>query len=475
MDDLAFRPATELAAAVRSRQVSSRELLALYLDRIERYNEVLNAVVTLDGDRAMEEATAADQVLMGGGPVGPLHGLPVTIKDALEVAGMRATGGAVELMNHVPDTTAPAVARLIDAGAIVFGKTNLPRWSGDGQSYNEMFGVTNNPWDTTRTPGGSSGGAAAAVAAGLTSFEVGTDIGGSIRIPSHFTGVWGHKPSFGTVPGLGYLDGPQGGTAEADNNVLGPLARSAADLELLYGVMSGPSPLDEPGWRLQLPPPRHDDLRNYRVAAWLDDEACPVDGEMLVVLDRTVAALEAAGVSVDRNARPDLDLATASRLGKQLIVAATSVSLATDDIEELAERSKGGAALVLRHHAWLERDRARRALRAVWDEFFTEFDLLLCPVTVGAAFPHATDRDWSARSLVVDGDERPYTDLLTWTALIGMAYLPVTTPPLGTTVSGLPSSVQVVAPYLHDRMAIDGARQIAELAGGGYTPPPAVA
>ena len=188
-----------------------------------------------------------------GGGLPPLHGLPITIKDAIETAGIRSTGGARELETHVPARDAPAVARLKAAGAIVFGKTNVPRWSGDIQTFNDVFGVTNNPWDHTRTPGGSSGGAAAAVAAGLTSFELGTDIGGSVRIPSSYCGVFGHKPSFGIVSQRGYLDRVGGGRTDPDINVFGPLARSAEDLDLLLDVLAGPNADDAVAWRLQLP------------------------------------------------------------------------------------------------------------------------------------------------------------------------------------------------------------------------------
>ena len=217
-------------------------LLELYLDRIERLDGRLNAVVTLATERAFAEADVADARRAGGGALPPLHGLPITIKDAIETAGIRSTGGAIELIDHVPTHDAPAVARLRAAGAIVFGKTNLPRWSGDVQSFNEMFGTTNNPWDVTRIPGGSSGGPAAAVAAGLTAFELGTDIGGSVRIPSHCCGTFGLKPSFGVIPQRGYLDSVGGGTTDADINVFGPMARSADDLDLLLSVLAGPPP-----------------------------------------------------------------------------------------------------------------------------------------------------------------------------------------------------------------------------------------
>src|SRR4051794_7627391 len=287
--------ATELVAAIKGRAVSSRELLATFLDRIERLNGPVNAVVTLAVERAQAEAAAADDATARGAEVGPLHGLPITIKDAIETEGIRSTGGAIELTDHVPAADAPAVAKLRAAGAIVFGKTNLPRWSGDLQSYNEIFGTTNNPWDRSRVPGGSSGGAATAVACGFTSFELGTDIGGSVRNPSHCCGVYGLKPSFGVVPQRGYLDHVGGGTTDADINVFGPIARSAKDLDLLLGVLAGPPPEHAPAWRIELPEPTTKrGLDGQRIALWLDDPACHIDAGYFAVLQKTAVALEAA-------------------------------------------------------------------------------------------------------------------------------------------------------------------------------------
>ncbi len=236
-NDIALWSTTRQADAIRRREISSRGLLEHTIIRIERINPTLNAVVTTDFANARAAADLADSALARGDAVGPLHGVPITIKDALETQGIRSTGGAIELHNNIPTRDAPVVRAVKAAGAIVIGKTNLPRWSGDVQTFNEMFGTTVNPWNAERVPGGSSGGAGAAVAAGLTSFEIGTDIGGSIRIPAAFNGIFGHKPSWGIVPSTGYLDHLAGGTTEADINVLGPLARSADDLEMLLKIL----------------------------------------------------------------------------------------------------------------------------------------------------------------------------------------------------------------------------------------------
>ncbi|MBV9357571.1 MAG: amidase, partial [Chloroflexi bacterium] len=271
---LATATAHQLEDELRARRLSSRELLDAYLTRIDQLGPPTNAVVTLDPEPAYAAASRADGAAVRGDWLGPLHGLPITIKDAIEVAGVRSTGGAIELTDHVPAVDAPSVARLKRAGAIVFGKTNVPRWSGDLQTFNELFGTTNNPWSLDRIPGGSSGGAAAAVACGFTAFELGTDIGGSVRIPAHCCGVFGLKPSYGVISQRGYLDHVGGGQTDADVNVFGPLARGADDLDLLLSVLAGPDAERALAWRLELPTPRRVALGDFRFGTWLDDPAC---------------------------------------------------------------------------------------------------------------------------------------------------------------------------------------------------------
>ena len=450
--------ASEQAAAIREGRLGSEELLDLFLARIATVDTQVNAVCTLAVEPARERCRAADAAIARGESWGPLHGLPVTIKDAIATADIRSTGGATALRDHVPTTDAPAVEALKAAGAIVFGKTNLPEWSGDWQSFNEMFGTTNNPWALTCTPGGSSGGAAAAVACGMTSFELGTDIGGSVRVPSAFCGVWGHKPSFGIIPTLGYLDEPGGGGTESDVNVFGPIARSAADLRLLLDVLAQPTPEHSPAWSLHLPEPTVTSLRGLRVAVWFDEPELEIDSQMSTVLHAAATAVESAGAVVDSSARPDLDVRTAWRNGARLIGAATSVS---DD----------GALLT--HYQWLHMSRQRALARAVWAEFFADFDVLLCPVTIVPAFPHLQEGLWSDRRITVNGRERDYLEIEGWPALIGSAYLPSTSVPVGRTAGGLPVGMQVVAPFLKDRTALLVGEWIGEIVGG-YQPPPIV-
>ena len=454
--------------ALEAAEVSSVELLNAHLERVARLDPAINAVVTLAAERALAEATAIDDARANGQPVGPLAGVPITIKDALATEGIRSTGGAVELRDFVPDTDAAAVAAVRDAGAVVFAKTNVPRWSGDYQSYNEMFGTTNNPWDVTRTPGGSSGGPAAAVAMGFSAFEIGTDIGGSVRVPSSFCGIHGHKPSFGIIPTHGYLDSVRFHRNVADVNVFGPMARSADDLALLFDLLAGPNPDDAVGWRLELPPPRASQLGDFRIAAWLDDAFCPVDDSVTEVLTAAVAALERAGARIDHDRRPELDPLAASLDGALLISAATDIA----DSDQL-DAPQVDDVVGLPHRQWDVRHRERGEIRQRWAEFFGDIDILLCPVTPVPAFRHvhaAEGSNW-ANSVVAEYGDLPYRDMLRWNTLIGSAYLPVTTPPVGRTASGLPVGIQVVAPYLHDRTALEFARLIEPILGG-YEPPP---
>ena len=456
-DDPTLWSASQQAAAIREGRLGSEELLDLFLARIATVDPRVNAVCTLDVEPARKRCREADAATAQGESWGLLHGLPVTIKDAIATAGIRSTGGSTALRDHVPAIDAPSVEVLKAAGAIVFGKTNLPEWSGDWQSFNEMFGTTNNPWALTHTAGGSSGGAAAAVACGMTSFELGTDIGGSVRVPSAFCGVWGHKPSFGIIPTLGYLDEPAGGDTESDVNVFGPIARSAADLRLLLDVLAQPTRDRAAAWTFNLPEPTVTSLKGLRVAVWFDEPELEIDNDMSVVLRAAADAVSATGALLDDLARPHIDVGSAWRNGARLIGAACSVS----DVE--------GPPLT--HHQWMFMDRKRARVRTAWAEFFEGFDVLLCPVAIVAAFPHLQEGVWSKRRMAINGRQRDYLEIEGWPALIGSAYLPSTAVPVGRTPDGLPVGMQVVAPYLHDRTAIQVAEWIGELVGGYQTPP----
>jgi len=480
-EELGLLSASALLGLLDRGEVSSVELLQHHLDRVARLNPALNAVVTLDTDRAMGTASRVDDDRVAGEPMGPLAGLPMTVKDALATEGLRTTGGATELADHVPVSDAEVVAKVRDAGAVVFAKTNLPRWSGDVQATNEIFGTTNNPWDLSRGPGGSSGGASAAVAAGLTPLEIGTDIGGSVRLPAHFAGVCGHKPSFGIVPQRGYVDHVSYGVSDADINVVGPLARTVDDLTLLFDVLTGPRAELVDGWSLELPKARGT-AAELRVAAWLDDPACPVSTEVSQVLEVMARTIEEDGLRVDRTARPEHPFEDVREVGLPLISAATSPARTDEEFEELrgvlADPVSADAVLRMRaggtamaHRDWSLLAERREKNRQSWGRFFRDHDVLLAPVSFAPAFEHQHGGNLYTRSLVVDGVERPYADLIVWTSQFGYVYLPATVVPVGWTDAGLPVGVQVVGPFLGDRTTLEFAGYLERLLGGYRVPP----
>ena len=479
MTALHFRSAADLVRLLERREVSSVELLDHYIARVEQHNPALNAIVATDFERARAAAREADQ----GARKGRLHGLPMTIKDAYEVAGLRSTGGAPEYADHVPTQHADAVERIEAAGGIVFGKTNVPYLSGDLQSFNAVYGTTNNPWDLTRGPGGSSGGAAAALAAGLTGLELGSDIGGSIRTPAHLCGVFGHKPSYGIVPKRGHIPGPPGVLASTDLSVSGPLGRSAEDLTLLLDVVAGPSAQEATGWRLELPPPRAATPKGLRVAVWIDEPSCDIEQEMAGLLRNAAEALGAAGATIDWDARPGFSFAQSTEIYLQLLHSVIAAGypeglrarfaearrgLDPEDKSHRALQIRGGT---LSHTEWIQLNERRARLRAQWRDFFRDYDVVLAPVFIRPAFPHDHNPDFHARRLEVNGVEREYLDALLWAGPAVVSYLPASAAPVGLTKAGLPVGIQIIGPYLEDRTTIAVAGMIEALLGGFRTPP----
>ncbi|MEW6300674.1 MAG: amidase [Thermodesulfobacteriota bacterium] len=477
MSELAYSTAVDIAKRIRRREVSSREVLDYFLERVDRLDKRINSVVTIDAERARAEADAADAALARGEVRGPLHGVPMTVKDSFQTAGMRTTSGAPELADFVPQEDAWPVARLREAGAIIFGKTNLPIYAGDLQSYNEVFGTTNNPYDLSRTPGGSSGGSAAALACGFTPLELGSDIGGSIRLPAHMSGVTGHKPSYGIVPAHGQIPGPPGTLTLADLAVAGPMARSVEDLELGLDIIAGPNRWERPAWRLELPPPRHRALKEYRVAAWLDDPRCRVEPGVRSLLEKAARALADAGVRVDPDARPAFTLEKVADTFFALLQAALAGSVSRDRIEDYAATpgdtpvARTRRLLAMRHREWLSHNERRLQLRKCWEEFFAQWDTMLLPVMPCPAIPHDHSEPQAARLAWVGGEQRSYWDLITWMAPAGACYLPATVVPVGRLENGLPVGVQIVGPYLEDRTTLDLAKHLLALVGGCPRPP----
>jgi amidase len=482
--DPTFATATELVAALRDRTISSRELLDHLLVRVEQDNSRLNAIVGLDIDRAETAAKLADDATANGDATGPLHGLPMTVKDVWETEGLVTTSGAPELKDHLPRTDALAVARLRQAGAIIFGKTNTPPYAGDFQTFNELYGITNNPWDITRTAGGSSGGSAVAVAAGLTPLEMGSDIGGSIRNPAHYNGVYGMKPSWGLVPSRGHIPGPPGTLVETDVNCGGPIARSIDDLRTALGVIAGPLPEEAVGWRLDLDAgPAVDDVRGLRVAIVFHEGAdlAPIASDVRTNLDAFAGRLADAGAQVDAASMP-VSLADGLRTWQQLVLPIMGISMSDDDFASFAELEAvpgddplldAGRAIASRYRTWAVANGLRQRQRALWSTFFEDYDVVLAPVMPTAAFAHDTERPIMERVLDVDGTDVSHAVAMAWCGAIGAMLLPVVTLPTGPTAEGLPVGVQVVGPYLSDLRLLALAETIDSAAGPGFTRPPA--
>ncbi len=481
MTDLHFRSAKQLASDIRRRKVGCLEALDAFLARVDRFNPKLNAIVVTDVEGARRRARQADTALRKGKVWGPLHGVPMTIKESYDVAGMPTTWGLPALKDNIAPRNALAVDRLLAAGVVLFGKTNVPVWLADWQSYNDIYGTTGNPWDLARTPGGSSGGSAAALAAGLTGFEAGSDIGSSIRNPAHYCGVYGHKPTYAIVPPRGQA--LPGRVAQGDISVIGPLGRSADDLALGLAAMAGADEIDGAGWRLALPAPRRKTLREFKVAVMLSDPASEVDREVQARLQALADFLGKKKAKVSLAARPDIDTAEAHRTYVFLLRAATAGRQTPEEFRRNAEIARGLApdderyyARMMRantasHRDWLAANELRHKMRWRWAEFFREWDVLLCPAAASAAFPHDHVGERHDRTIVVNGRRVPTTDQLFWAGYSGVAYLPSTVAPCGFTPGGLPVGVQIVGPQYGDRTCIELARLL-EREFQGFVPPP---
>ena len=485
MSELAFKSAIELSAELRDGKIAATELLEHFIARVERFDGALNAVVVRDFERARARAKAADDARAKGENWGPLHGLPMTLKESYNIEGLPTTWGLPDMRENIAPSHSVVAQRFQDAGAVLFGKTNVPLLLGDWQSYNEVYGVTGNPWDTGRSPGGSSGGGAAALAAGLTGLESGSDIGGSIRNPAHFCGVFGHKPTWGIIPTRGHALAEV--VTPSDISCVGPLARSPDDLELALDIAAGPDGPMADGWRLELAPEPRRSLAEFRVAVWADSPLAPVDAAIGDPLQALADRLGKLGARVDHNARPEIDPAASHRLYFDLLYAvlasrqpAEFIATARGELGQLDPGDRSDAAMMLRgavteHHQWLAWNEERNRLRWRWRDFFREHDILICPISTTAAFPHDHGEPQDARTLPVNGQSRPYRDSLFWAGLTGVSYLPSTAGPIGFTGGapgqGLPVGVQFVGPELHDRRTIQFARLVAREIGG-FTPPP---
>ena len=478
VEDTAFASAVELARQIKAKTIGCAELLAHYFERVDRHNPALNAIVVQIREQAMARARAADEALAGGEDWGPLHGVPMTVKESYDVAGTPTTWGLPELKNNIAAKDALSITRLQRAGAVVFGKTNVPLMLSDFQSYNDIYGTTNNPWNTDCVPGGSSGGAAAALAAGLAGLETGSDIGGSIRNPAHFCGVFGHKPTWNLLPPRGHAT--PGVLSPSDISVIGPLARSATDLEVAVGVMAGPDEIAGRGLRVELPA-LGKAPNELRVAVWRDDAMAPVDDAVAARVDAVADALRGLGAQVDFDARP-VDAKQSHFVYQYLLQATMSARLPEDRfaralaaVEELpADDDSLGATIaraqVARFRDWTANNERRTHLRWSWHEFFQRFDVVVAPIMATSAFPH-DHRPFGERTVQVNGKPVGYFEQVFWAGLASVAYLPSTVVPTGPDADGLPIGVQIIGPEYGDRITI-GVAELLEKEGFSFTPPP---
>jgi amidase len=475
VSDILDLDATAQLEALAARKVSSLELLQGSLARYEKLHERLNAVVVTDVQQALERARQIDETRAAGGKLGPLAGLPMTIKDTFDVRDMPASAGLAKFLDRSPEDAA-VVANARAAGAVIWGKTNVPVMAGDYQSFNRLYGTTNNPWDLERTPGGSSGGAAACVATGITALEIGSDIGGSLRTPASFCGVFSHKPTYGRVSQKGHIPPAPGIFIEPDLNVVGPIARSARDLALLLAVIEGRTPK----------PAKPVPVKGLRVGVWLDDPEFIVDAEVRGVIELFVARLEEAGaivepiVPVDSKALFDSYMTLLlSLIGADLPASARhSMNLVRPLMRVARELGAGSLALptlglgyTATHREWLAADAVRGALGRQMAEHFQRFDIVLAPVNPVTAFHH-DHRAITRRKLVCSGGQKiPYLANLQWISLATSLGLPATAFPAGPTDNSLPVGVQLIGPHGADERVLAIAEGIeAEL--GGFTPPP---
>jgi len=482
---VSFPSTTALVEDLRSRRISALEALEQAIARIEARDSAVNAVVVRDFDRARAAAAAADAALARGDRR-PLLGVPMTVKESFNVAGLPTTWGVAGVNATLPRHDAVAVARLEASGAVILGKTNLSTHLADWQSVNAVYGRTCNPWDLGRTPGGSSGGAAAALAAGFVSLELGSDLFGSLRVPAHCCGVFTHKPTYGLIPPRGHA--PPGTPelsvgVDADLTVVGPFARCAGDLALAVDVLAGPDEAQAAGYRLELPPARHDRLQDFKVLVLEKHPLLPISGEVSTAIQRFAANLRRAGATVADSSPllPDLtqiaevfDWLLMALLGANfpdLAYTSRSDKAARLPAEDKSREAMRQRALVSSHRDWIRVHRTRVAISHQWRQLFREWDLVLCPVLPTTAFPH-DDTEIDRRTIDVDGQKIPYGLQAIWSGPASLSGLPATVMPIGPGNSGLPVGVQIIGPYLEDRTTLAFAQLAEQREFGGFRPPP---
>jgi len=438
MTDLTYRSAQEMLSDLAAKRISARELLAAHTARNEQLHAKLNMVVAKDVERAQREAQAIDDARAKGAALGMLAGLPMTVKDGFDVDGLPAVCGNPEWAHREPTCEdAAMISQARNAGAVVWGKTNVPIMLGDWQSFNAVYGTTNNPHDVTRVPGGSSGGSAAALASGVSPLEIGSDIGGSLRVPAHFCGVYALKPTWGLLSSAGHLPPPPGIRGEVDLGVMGPMARTPGDLRLLWRVLSGNAATPAQS------------VKGRKVALWVDEPAFEVGSEARAAVMRAADVLEQQGADV-RVAKPNIDM-------REMMSAYLTIlnAVLTADFENPAMATASDA---------------RNVFKAQLKSFFDEgWDAILAPVTPVPAFPHTQDGTMGERTLQCDDRVISYASVLQWISLATSLHPPALAAPAGRTASGLPIGVQVIGAWNGEERVMDYADALDE--AFGFTPP----
>lgn len=474
--ELSFASALRAAAAIRSKKISSVELTRHVFERMDRYNPSLNAFCFQLSDDALAQARKADEALGKGESLGPLHGVPIHVKESFGVAGQPCTWGIPAFKDSKAPRNAEVVDRLVGAGAVLIGGTNVPLNLHDWQSYNSIYGTTNNPYDVGRSPGGSSGGSAAALAAGLGYLSMGSDIGGSIRVPSTFCGIYGHKPTLDLVSQQGHqVGGHRSGQGFSTLlAVVGPMARSAEDLLAALKIVAGPVGWDAKAWKWELPPPRAESLKDFRVGYVIDDPVSPPTGEVAAALENAIEAMGRAGAQL----KPGWPARLQPRemAGTYLYMLGAFVASVTPEDAEGREQTPGdsddpfaaGARATFRE--WQQVNIRRVAYRAQWQAYFGEVDVFLSPVTFTAAFPHDHTEPQSARTVATAEGPRRYMEMMSWIAAASLTGCPATVAPVGLTPGGLPVGMQIMGPYWEDATPITFAELLAREMGG-FSPP----
>jgi amidase len=463
---LVFKSALALGRMLKARKISSRELLQACLDQYAAHNSRINAVIATDFERAWKAADTADRRLRKKAALSPFDGVPMTAKESFDWAGQPSTWGDPELANNIAKTDAVALTRMCGAGAVPYGKTNVPLALADWQSFNAIYGTTNNPWDVTRTPGGSSGGSAAALATGMSALEIGSDIGASIRNPAHYCGVYGHKPTYGVVPYRGHL--MPGSVSISDITVAGPLARSAADIAAMMKVLAGPDGTEARGYNLAMPPATQKRFKDFRVAIKLNSTVSDVDKPLQELLTKLGNYLEKKARKVSWEAAPGFsdeecyeNYITLLRTTATKRMSEGAIDVEVAKAKGLSPTDKGYVAMMTRafalsHGGWLKANERRHQMRLEWDRFFNDWDVLLCPTAASAAWPHDQKGERHERLISVNGKLVSTIDQRFWAGY----------PP-----EGLPCGVQIITREYGDYSAIRFA-ELLEKDYHGFVPPP---